>query len=204
MNMTPKKVPRLSSLDCLRGIAAVLVMWFHFAYANNNLTHSPLLKASGKYGHLGVEIFFVISGFILPYSLYKANFSVKKHWKNFLAKRFFRIEPPYLAALLLTLTINIFVPLITGKNQVPNYSLAQILSHIDYLTAILDYEWVNLVFWTLAIEFQFYLLLILIYPLLKRFPFLSLCALLAVSLTSSSFYYTLACRFRLRHHSLLV
>src|SRR6266496_2565885 len=60
---------RVEIVHCLRGLAAVAVCWFHFT------GHSlGLLKQSGVYGWLGVEVFFVISGFILPYALYSSGY----------------------------------------------------------------------------------------------------------------------------------
>ena len=56
---------RLQAVEYTRGVAAFMVMWFHFTY----LLPEGVLRASGLYGYLGVEAFFVISGFIIPYSM---------------------------------------------------------------------------------------------------------------------------------------
>src|SRR5580698_10448489 len=54
---------RLQAVEYTRGVAAFMVMWFHFTY----LLPDGVLRASGLYGYLGVEAFFVITGFIIPY-----------------------------------------------------------------------------------------------------------------------------------------
>ena len=59
--------PRLPTLDALRGVASLAVMWFHFTlqpYLSNDA-----IRRSGKYGWLGVEVFFVVSGFVIPYTM---------------------------------------------------------------------------------------------------------------------------------------
>ncbi|MHB8208815.1 acyltransferase family protein [Mucilaginibacter sp.] len=53
-------------------------------------------------------IFFVISGFVIPYSLFKANYELK-HYFKFLYKRVLRLHPPYLAALLIILKVPVAV-----------------------------------------------------------------------------------------------
>jgi hypothetical protein len=52
------------------------------------------------------------------------------------------------------------------RGQPFEWSVPQILSHAGYLTGLLGYEWLNIVYWTLAIEFQFYILIAIFFPLL--------------------------------------
>ena len=54
----------LPTLDAMRGIASLSVCWFHFADAQFT-ERFPVYQAAGRYGYLGVQIFFVISGFII-------------------------------------------------------------------------------------------------------------------------------------------
>ncbi|WP_081599255.1 acyltransferase family protein [Prochlorothrix hollandica] len=72
---TKTKFSQLEVINFLRGIAALSVAWFHFTNGNVDFLDPGLLKFSGKYGYLGVEIFFVISGFIIPYSLWRSQFN---------------------------------------------------------------------------------------------------------------------------------
>ena len=56
---------RLQAVEYTRGLAAFMVMWFHFTVR----LPDGVLRTSGLYGYLGVEVFFVISGFIIPYAM---------------------------------------------------------------------------------------------------------------------------------------
>lgn len=149
---------RLANVDALRGLAALSVAWFHFTHGNPNFLPEGLMKSSGTWGWLGVEVFFVISGFVLPFSLQRAGYQLVDFWR-FLAKRLMRLEPPYLVSIGLVLVLGWLsakAPGFAGKpQQIDGY---QLLSHFGYLAAVLDYNWLNPVFWTLAMEFQFYLL----------------------------------------------
>src|SRR5215467_12962304 len=67
---------RLPTLDALRGLASLAVMWFHFTKHAMPEIGDGALRLTGKYGWLGVQVFFVISGFVIPYSLQRANYSI--------------------------------------------------------------------------------------------------------------------------------
>src|SRR6476659_1629485 len=96
-----KSRARVGTIDVLRGVAAVAVAWFHFTNGNQQFMSAGLIKSSGHYGWLGVEVFFVVSGFIIPYSLYRGGYRVRLHWRRFVAKRILRLDPPYIAAIVL-------------------------------------------------------------------------------------------------------
>jgi peptidoglycan/LPS O-acetylase OafA/YrhL len=165
-------------------VAALAVAWFHFTNGSGVL-HDGWLYRSGQYGWMGVEMFFVISGFIIPYSLYKAGYRIHD-FGRFLIKRIARLDPPYFADILLCLALSYLVTLAPGfRGQWPHYTWGQLAAHVAYVNSFLHLRWVNVVFWSLGIEFQYYLLIGLAFPLLVargsalRFGFLGL--LLAVS-----------------------
>src|ERR1035438_4700620 len=103
---------RLGTIDCLRSVAALSVAWFHFTVASGIL-HSGGLYYSGLYGWVGVEMFFVISGFIIPYSLYGAGYR-NRDFGLFLIKRIARLDPPYFADILLCIALSYAVTLAPG------------------------------------------------------------------------------------------
>lgn len=159
---------RVEIVDPLRGLAAAGVAWFHLTNGSQLLPADSWLRASGAYGWLGVEIFFVISGFVIPYSMSGGNFRSPRHLGVFFAKRVTRLDPPYLAAIALTLGLSYASALAPGfAGQQPTVSAPQLLAHLGYLNAFLGFEWLSPVFWTLAIEFQFYILIALSYPLFR-------------------------------------
>ncbi len=157
----------LGSLDLLRGLAALAVVFFHFTHGNPELLSkdNPLFIV-GRYGFLGVEVFFVISGFVIPYAMYRANYQFSSFWR-FLGKRFVRIEPPYLVSIALVLLLN-FASTLSPYYRGSEFTIdpTALGLHFAYLNAFFDYPWYNDVYWTLAIEFQYYLLIALLFPLL--------------------------------------
>ena len=156
---------RIDIVDALRGIASLAVCWLHMTqlYPKDNIVH-----LSGKYGGLGVEMFFVISGFIIPFALYKSDYRVTKDWHTFIKKRIIRIDPPYLVAAIMAAILTYLAAMTPGyRGEEINFSSMQFLLHLGYLNAIFDYKWFNPVFWTLAIEFQYYLLISIVFPIIS-------------------------------------
>lgn len=75
---TITSIERIHSLDFLRGIAACAVMLFHYTIEESiHLSDSNVLRIIGGYGHYGVEVFFIISGFVIPWAMYKADFKIR-------------------------------------------------------------------------------------------------------------------------------
>lgn len=153
---------RLTNIDVLRGLASIAVCWFHLT---NTYAETSLVRTSGSHGWLGVEVFFVLSGFIIPYAMFSAGYTLKAGWKVFLGKRLARIEPPYLASIVLVIALGYASSLAPGFQGTPpsNIFSAQTLLHVGYLNGIAGYPWLNVVYWTLAIEFQFYLLMLFVF-----------------------------------------
>ena len=151
---------RIGIINALRAFAALAVAWGHFVAGQGKF-----LGPTGKYGYLGVDIFFVISGFVIPWSLYRSRY-VLRDYPRFLLKRNVRLYPPYLASIAITIlaTNFILVPLF----HVPRMTVTgrDLLLHFAYLNDIAHVRWINVVYWTLAIEFQWYLLIGLVLPLL--------------------------------------
>ena len=177
--MEKKKLGYLSSLDLLRGLAAVAVCYFHFTHGNPDfLSKTNILYQSGRYGFLGVDVFFVISGFVIPYAMYRGMYRFK-NFGTFLLKRVIRIEPPFLISIILVIALNwlsTLSPYYRGAGFTIDYTALAL--HLGYLNAFFEYPWVNDVYWTLAIEFQYYIIIALIFPLLihskKYFSFIAL------------------------------
>jgi len=185
----------VSSLDFLRGFAALSVMLYHFSggppmlnyVTGGTLTkfYSPALRDLFSWGNMGVEVFFVISGFVIPYSLWNSHYRVK-HFANYMTKRILRICPPAYVAMLLLLTQNFIISRFIHHNSPPYHSpsLELVFRNLLFLyTDSGDLRWINSVNWTLAIEFQFYILIgILFKPMFKNNGF-GLFALVFVLLT---------------------
>lgn len=146
-------------LDHLRGLAAAAVCFYHFTNGNPTfLDQSDWIRSLGWWGSHGVDAFFVVSGFVIPYSLFKRQYRPSQAM-SFLTRRLKRLEPPYLICIAMVLLLNAASAATPGFRgpKANSASANQILSHLGYLNALLGYDWINPVFWTLAIEFQFYL-----------------------------------------------
>lgn len=166
---TPEATGRIPILDPLRGLAALAVMWFHFTNGGHLFDGAGLgrwlLKASGVFGWTGVEFFFVISGFVLPYALQRGGYRLRDY-VTFLGKRLLRLEPPYLVSVALALVLwwaGSRAPAFHGAPFALEWP--RLLLHLGYLNSHFGYEPYNPVYWTLGIELQFYLALALLYPL---------------------------------------
>jgi peptidoglycan/LPS O-acetylase OafA/YrhL len=154
---------KIGIVGALRGFAALAVCWYHFIYGQNTW-----LKWTGKYGWLGVHIFFVISGFIIPYSLYQYRYSIRDYFR-FTGKRLARLHPPYLASIIVVVVLGYLMMLIPHWNAPrPDTSFIQLASHFFYVNDFIGRPWLNVVYWTLSIELQWYLLLGLVFPLLAN------------------------------------
>jgi peptidoglycan/LPS O-acetylase OafA/YrhL len=151
------------ALDGVRAIAALLVVSLHLneiAGVPWNLNQNPLATTFAVFGRTGVVLFFVLSGFLLFLPYARALLFQEEPWpsiRTFYLRRIFRIWPGYyftLAAMIL-----LFQP----KYFHPAYWKQLVL----FLTFFMDsspqtWQKLNGPFWTLAIEWQFYLLLPLI------------------------------------------
>jgi peptidoglycan/LPS O-acetylase OafA/YrhL len=116
---------------------------------------------------MGVEMFFVISGFVIPYSMYCGGYQPRQHFGRFLTKRLIRLEPPYLVSIIVVITLLYLAALIGFRETMPQLSTPQLILHLGYLNTFCGYPWLNAVYWTLGMEFQYYLIAALVYPLLK-------------------------------------
>jgi peptidoglycan/LPS O-acetylase OafA/YrhL len=162
MNSPTAISDRLTHVDALRGLAALAVCLFHFSRHRSGFPpDGSILKAFCQYGYLGVEIFFVISGFIIPLALFKSRYRIA-HFHLFLAKRVMRIDPPYLT----TAVLSILLFSISASFKGTSYpvSIPALVAHIGYLNSILKLSWAVPIFWTLAIEFQYYLFIAVCFP----------------------------------------
>ena len=154
-------------IDSLRGIAATLVCLVHLG--GIGLFGAGILTTLFSFGQFGVYIFFVISGFIIPYSMDSSGYQLRYFFK-YIFKRSIRIDPPYYVAILLTLLLMYLVTIRPGFSGTPfHFSIYQFLAHLIYIIPLTNYDWYSHVFWTLCIEFQYYLFMGLFYTLLMRF-----------------------------------
>lgn len=151
---------RLALVDALRCFAAFWVVLFHLSEG----THIPTLLATippwVKYavfdaGHLGVPIFFVLSGIVMATTTARITMN-NANAANFVARRLVRLAPPYYAAIALGVAV-IAAKRMFGQPDVVIPGATDIFAHMLFLQDFLGIRNIITVFWTLCIEVQFYI-----------------------------------------------
>ena len=152
--MISKNTAYLSRLDHLRFFAALLVAAYHF-HGGPALTASlNPLTVFVKEGEAGVSLFMVLSGFILTIIAYGKELDYRK----FVYNRFIRIYPLYLTM--------IFIAAYASNRTVDFLQFLQLISplaNVGHFMGSIKFPHL----WTIAVEFQFYL----IFPLVIGFLF---------------------------------
>jgi peptidoglycan/LPS O-acetylase OafA/YrhL len=137
---------RFKELDALRGIAALSVVIFHYSIMSG--FDNGLLKL----GVTGVDLFFLISGYVILLTLEKTRTA-----GDFIVSRISRLYPSYIILLLLTTaTIYFFI-----KSQMP--SAREIALNLTMMQPIFRVRYIDDSYWTLTVEMQFYIFMLLIF-----------------------------------------
>jgi peptidoglycan/LPS O-acetylase OafA/YrhL len=155
---------RFEFLDGLRGIAALGVILFHFngTLKDHDIFIIPCwLDFLCQGGHYGVQIFFVLSGFVIAYSLRHEQFSFS-YCLRFFLKRSIRLDPPYWSILGLMVLLNFLGNFLFDKKGEHLVTAPQILLNLFYLPDLVQVPRILPVAWTLCIEIQFYLTFVLL------------------------------------------
>lgn len=170
---------RILSIQYMRGIAAILVVLFHYRFMLNNRYAQEDLGNIFSYGGLGVDIFFMISGFIISFST-KSDFSRR----NFVLKRLFRIFPVY--------WIILFIILFFADNIKfdANFLKSMFLIQWDYSSAGPFFGYSTLITaWTLSFEMTFYTLFLISMCISHKYRSL-ICSVLIIAVVASlQFFY---------------
>ena len=144
---------RTKLLDVIRGLAIILVIMYHFY---------PEIFLGG---YSGVDVFFMLSGYLITKAIMKINNSNKHNLIEFYKSRFLRIFPGILFIILSVLTIGWFLLESDELSSVAEhaiYSIAQVMNfilwyEIGYFDTNSKYK-VFLHMWSLSIEWQLYLI----------------------------------------------
>ncbi|MER6394692.1 acyltransferase [Kitasatospora sp. NPDC001603] len=155
------KRPRLYALDGMRLFAALSVLSFHWtAYVGisgvwQGVTPKdvlPTVNRMAAYGWLGVELFFVISGFVICMSCWG------KRPGEFFVSRVVRLYPGYWAGIALTSLVVLNLKQFARSGAGDGLNAGTILGNLTMLQTPLGMRHVDGVYWTLWVEMRFYLL----------------------------------------------
>ena len=177
------------TIDLLRFFAATMVVFFHF---NEPIPHiNNFYRNLVKLGWLGVPVFFVISGYCVLLTA-----STSKNGFDFLVRRFFRIYPAYWFSLGIVTLVVVFHLLVHRVNDVATLpkTLCSIFSTITlYIEPISNVKSMSWVYWSLAIEVCFYLVisvgLIISRKYLAYFILIILCISISTNTNSNGIWW---------------
>lgn len=153
----PDAASRVDLLDWFRLLAALAVVAYHHGFngiQNGKITSLPLLPEVApwvQYGYLGVEFFFLISGYVIFLS------ALGKTPGAFAASRAKRLFPAFWCAVLLTASAAQF----WGGTQM-QVGAGQVLANLTMVPSLLGQPFVDGVYWTLQLELGFYLVILLV------------------------------------------
>lgn len=158
-----KQVGHLEHVESLRAVAALMVLIFHFISFSD--TKGPLIanesiRRYSEFGAQGVELFYIISGFVIYFSLTNGSYGFK-HYPKYLLKRITRIFPPFWGTILL-----IGITFLFWHEPFP-YSVSQLFQNATLTVDLFgNTVWMNPIFVTLKVEFMFYLVIgLLVVPM---------------------------------------
>jgi len=166
---------RSERIDQLRGLAALAVVVCHLAVSaydgapNLGGAPWPWLGLALGFGYLGVPLFFVISGFCIHLPQARALAAAgpalaSPAWRRFFARRFWRLYPPYLAAIAVALVLASLVNSLSPVSW-PAVAAQALLVHTFHSAT---FDGVNPVAWTLAVEAQLYFAYPVVFRLIAR------------------------------------
>lgn len=206
---------KIAFANYLRGLAAIIVIISHYFgifYANPIAVHE-LLRINNtmdshsafyslyslfhfspyiSYGHIGVALFFLISGFVIPFSLDKYP------PEKFIINRFFRIYPTYWLALSITIVCLVYNSYITHSEL--NLDIYYVLKQALLVRDLYWLPSIDGVSWTLEIEMKFYFISLIFYNVFKNKIYsLFLTTFLLISLVITVMNYPLFCPVNLRN-----
>lgn len=143
---------RLPMLDLLRFFAALSVVFYHLTYRPNEPALFTWLQPFTKFGYLGVDVFFIISGFVILWS------ALGRSVPQYLISRVSRLYPSFWVAILVTsATLLVLRP----DRLQPLWAIAVNFTMMPSYFGGPDH-YVDSVYWTLAIELKFYFLVLLV------------------------------------------
>jgi peptidoglycan/LPS O-acetylase OafA/YrhL len=151
----------------LRGLAALAVAAFHvYGHTLEPTTGIKVVRFVSEWGWLGVPVFFVISGFVIPNSL-RGDYVTPRFAANYALRRSLRLDPPYWFAIAIAVALQTGIDyLLHNPLELP--SPGKLAAHAFYLQNILNLGNLTVGLWTLCLEVQFYVFFLALLALTQR------------------------------------
>lgn len=186
---------RLNGIQFLRGFAVLAVVLGHNrGTMYDNIVAGSFIDYITSNAIFGVEVFFVISGFIISHSTQSIKFSSFAESLSFLIKRFFRIYPLYLMVLALYVSLY-YYNYYTGEFSLGHLSIENIIQSVfisSYQSDVISpiYGWGALVVaWTLRYEIYFYIIFAISMIFTAKYRSVLTTAIIITIFIFSSYYY---------------
>lgn len=156
MLATTSQHDRVTEIDFLRFGAAIAVAFFHYAFRGYvadgmSILPYPELAPVAKYGYLGVELFFMISGFVILMTAATGTL------RRFFVSRIARLYPAFWVCCTLT-----FLTILAIGQERYSASLYQYLVNLTMFSNIARVPPIDGVYWSLFVELRFYALVVLV------------------------------------------
>ncbi|MEI8207711.1 MAG: acyltransferase [Methylococcales bacterium] len=149
---------RIKSMEGLRGVAILIVFLCHFdvlIVKNLSVQHffSVTSATIGRVGTAGVDLFFVLSGFLI----YRAALRPNLRYFDFISRRMRRIYPAFLVVLAFYIVVSYLMPSLSKIPAEPTAAAGFLLMNLLFLPGFVNVNPIVSVAWSLSYEWYFYL-----------------------------------------------
>lgn len=172
--MAPVCASRIPLIDVAKGLACMLIVWHHLAF------YGPMSDAAYElapwlvdwlyvYGRMAVQVFLVVGGFLAAGTLAPDGVARCDRPLAQIGRRYLRLTTPYLAALALGIIAAGLARAWSDHVSIPAMpTLAQLLAHVLLLNDLLGFDALSAGVWYVAIDFQLFVLAVLVFRLAGR------------------------------------
>ncbi len=170
LEQSAQNTQKIGSINTLRFIAAIFVVLYHygfsFYYRDLSYVDTPILRYLFQYGYLGVDLFFIMSGFVISLS------AENRGAYGFFKSRIGRLYPVFWASAIVTSLFLLF----GGHLIYSDMSWYRFFTSMTMLPSFFNADPLDGVYWTLAVEMKFYFIifLLLIFKQFKKVEILSI------------------------------
>ncbi len=176
MNIVNSK--RVEELDALRGIAASSVVFFHYTLHRNEY------NAIFKFGTTGVDLFFMISGFVIFMSVNRVSSSI-----DFVINRVSRLYPTYWVCVTFSFMLIFFKNLSVGTS-INRYDIENYIGNLSMFQFYLNMPDFEGSYWTMVVEMLFYISILFLHKLrlLQHINTIGFVSCLVIAVLAHFFY----------------
>ncbi|WP_191630096.1 acyltransferase family protein, partial [Pseudomonas fluorescens] len=147
---------RINEIDLFRFVAAMAVIFYHYAFRGHafddlSVMSYPWLIPVAKYGYLGVQFFFMISGFVILMTATNASLT------SFIRSRIIRLYPAFWACCTITFLVITFADDPRFTASIPQYLL-----NMTMISGFFQQPSIDGAYWSIFVEIRFYVLVAII------------------------------------------